>query len=563
MPPNANSSSGAGLEARESKFKSTSRPFHQDRSATGEAELASDGILESEIRIIQPDVSLMKKLKIQFGCVLLCALTTGNLMSQQTAAIKIDLDRTIGEVDPNIYGAFVEPIRTVVYGTIYDPKSPLADENGFRRDFVQLVKELNIPVVRWPGGNYVSGYNWEDGIGPKDRRPARLDLAWHQVDSNQMGTDEYAKLCSLIGAENFICINAGLGTQDDARHWIEYCNYEKGTYYSDLRRKYGNEKPFNVKYWALGNEIDGPWQMGQKNAEDYCKFALEAAKNMQWVDRNVKFIVCGASNYRTNNDWIGWNDYVLEHMAGKVDYLSVHRYVREALGSETNFSGMMSLGLDVDQKIEIVKALIKKAMAKSGSARPIYISFDEWSAGGGGGAGATLTGSLMVAQHLNSFIRHADIVKMANITMLSSLVGTSPEGDFKNALYQAFYLYSKNARGTSLDVHVNCDHYDNRVFTAVPYLDVTAVLNQSAKILTVNVVNRNETKALACDIILQSGEFTGRATIKEINAETVTATNTRTQEAVAIATKEIPFNGNRLNYSFPAHSLTQMLIPMK
>ncbi|HXE42317.1 MAG TPA: hypothetical protein VN516_04765, partial [Candidatus Baltobacteraceae bacterium] len=209
------------------------------------------------------------------------------------------MDRKIGEVDPKIYGAFLEPIRTVVYGTIYDPKSPLADTNGFRKDFVQLAKDLKIPVVRWPGGNFVSGYNWEDGIGPRDQRPARLDLAWHEVESNQMGTDEYAKLCSLIGAENFVCINAGLGTLDDARHWIEYCNYEKGTYYSDLRRKYGHEKPFNVKYWALGNEIDGPWQMGQKNVEDYCKFAFEAAKNMQWVDRNAKFIACGASNYRS------------------------------------------------------------------------------------------------------------------------------------------------------------------------------------------------------------------------------------------------------------------------
>jgi alpha-N-arabinofuranosidase len=490
-------------------------------------------------------------------------LLTGNIAAQQTAVVKIDLDRKIGEVDPNIYGAFVEPIRTIVYGTIYDPKSPLADKNGFRKDFIQLVKELKIPVVRWPGGNFVSGYNWEDGIGPKDQRPARLDLAWHQIESNQMGTDEYARLCGLIGAENFICINAGLGTLEQARHWIEYCNYEKGTYYSDLRRKYGNEKPFKVKYWALGNEIDGPWQSGQKCVEDYCKFALEAAKNMQWVDGNVKFIACGASNYRTNIDWIGWDDYVLQHMAGKIDYLSVHRYVREALAGETNFSGMMSLGLDVDQKIDVIKALIKKAMAQSGATRPVYISFDEWSAGGGGRAGSTLTGSLMVAQHLNSFIRHADIVKMANITMLTSLVGTSPDGDFKNALYHPFYLYSNNSHGTSLDVYVDCEKYSNKIFNDIPYLDVTALLNGSAKTLVVNVVNRHETNAQTSEIVLQSGEFTGSATIKEVNATSVTATNTRTNEAVAISTKEIQFQGNKLRYSFPAHSFTQMLISVK
>lgn len=505
----------------------------------------------------------MRKRATLLSCLILSGLFPASIKAEETATIKIDLDRKIGKVDPNIYGAFIEPIRNVVYGTIYDPKSPLADENGFRKDFIQLVKELKIPVVRWPGGNYVSAYNWEDGIGPKEQRPARFDPAWRQVENNHMGTDEYAKLCKLIGAENFVCINAGVGTIDQARHWVEYCNYPKGTSYSDLRRKYGNEEPIAVKYWSLGNEIDGPWQMGQKNAEDYCKFALEAAKAMQPVDRNIKFIACGASNYRANNDWVGWNDYVLQQMVGRIDYLSVHRYVREALAGDTSFTGMMSLGLDVDQKIEVVKALIKKAMVKSGSTRPVYISFDEWSAGGGGGGGATLTGSLMVAQHLNSFIRHADIVKMANITMLSSLVGNSPDGDFKNTLFLTFYLYSNNSLGTSLDVYSHCEKYSNKIFDDIPYLDVTAVLNDSAKTLVVNVVNRHETNSLTSDVILQSGEFTGTATIKAINGSSVTATNTKTQQGVSVASKEIQFQGSRISYSFPAHSFTQLLIALK
>ena len=505
----------------------------------------------------------MKKQILLLTGIVLTGSFTGNLMAQQPAVIKVDLDRQIAKIDPNIYGAFLEPIRNVVYGSIYDPKSPLADENGFRKDFIQLVKDLHIPVVRWPGGNFVSGYNWEDGIGPKDQRPARLDLAWNQIDHNQMGTDEYAKLCSLIGSENFVCINAGLGTLDQARHWIEYCNYPQGTYYSDLRRKYGNEQPFNVKYWSLGNEIDGPWQLGQKNAEDYSKFAFEAAKIMRLVDRNVKFIADGASNYRTNNDWIAWNDYVLQHLVGSIDYLSVHRYVREAAAGDTSFSATMSLGLDVDQKIDIIKAEIKKAEMESKSQRPVYISFDEWSAGGGGAGGATLTGSLMVAQHLNSFIRHADIVKMANITMLSSLVGTSPDGDYKNALYQAFYLYSNNARGTALDVYASSGKYSNKIFNDIPYLDVTAVFNDSTKTLVINVVNRHETSAITTDILLQSGEYAGSATVKEVNAASVTAANTKTDEAVSIASKEIQFTGNKINYSFPAHSFTQLLIPVK
>jgi alpha-N-arabinofuranosidase len=501
----------------------------------------------------------MKKLSILLSCMILSGFLSGNLMSQETAVIKIDFDRKIGTVDPNIYGAFVEPIRNVVYGSIYDPKSSLADEYGFRKDFIQLIRELKIPVVRWPGGNYVSGYNWEDGIGPKDQRPARLDLAWHQVETNQMGTDEYVKLCRLIGAENFICINAGTGTLDQARHWIEYCNIEKGTYYSDLRRKYGNEAPFKVKYWALGNEIDGPWQMGQKNAEDYVKFALEAAKLMQWVDKDIKLIASGASNYKPDNNWIDWNDYVLTHMAGNIDYLSVHRYATEALGSDRSFSGMMCLGLDLDQKIEMIHGLINKALAKTGSKRPIYISFDEWSAG----FGNSITASLMVAQHLNSFIRHADIVRMANITMLSSLAGYSPEGDYKNALFKSFYLYSNNCFGTALDVCTSCEKYSNSIFKDIPYLDVTAVLNDSTRTLVVNVINRHETNAITADLVMQTGEFAGTARANEVNGKIAAPGNPRAEEAVNSTSNDIKFKGNTIRYTFPAHSLTQLVIPVK
>lgn len=504
---------------------------------------------------------IMKKLRkitvfMTFSCMVLTALS-----AQKPAVIKIDPDRVIDTIDPNIYSAFVEPIRTVVYGSIYDPESPFADENGFRKDFIDLVRELNIRSLRWPGGNYVSGYNWEDGIGPRDQRPATLDLAWHQVESNQMGTDEYAKLCSLIGAENFLCINAGTGTLDDARHWVEYCNLEKGSYYADLRRKYGNEKPFDVKYVALGNEIDGPWQMGQKSAEDYCKFALEAGKLITWVDSDIKLVASGASLYEPKNDWIEWNDYVLEHMVGKIDYLSVHRYATEALPGgrrNRNFSDLMSLGLDIDEKIETVQALIKKAMVRSGSNRPVYISFDEYSPGWGG-----LTSSLLLGQHLNSFIRHADIVKMANITMISNLVGNSPEGDFKNSLFLTFCLYSNNAVGTSMDVYTDCEDYSNEIFRNIPYLDVSAVLNEEAGKMIINVVNRHETNAIETTIELQSGTYTGKAAVNLINAEALDARNSGTEQPLKIQKEELGFKGNTIRHSFPAHSFTQMEIPFK
>ncbi len=500
----------------------------------------------------------MKNRKKIASSILLSMLTVVILSAQETAVIKIDFDRTIDRVDPNIYSAFVEPIRTVVYGSIYDPQSPFADENGFRKDFIDLVKELNVRSLRWPGGNYVSGYNWEDGIGPKDQRPAMLDLAWNQVESNQMGTDEYAKLCSLIGADNFLCINAGTGSLDDARHWVEYCNKDKGTYYADLRRKYGNEEPFGVKYVALGNEIDGPWQLGQKSAGDYCKFALEAGKLISLIDKDIKLVASGASLYEPTNQWIEWNDYVLNQMVGKIDYLSVHRYTTEALpgGRRNNvFSDYMSLGLDIDEKIETTHAIINKAMAKSGSERPVYISFDEYSPGWGG-----MRSSLMLGQHLNSFIRHADIVKMANITMITNLVGNNPEGDFRNSIFLTFSLYSNNALGTALDVYTDCETYDNEIFSDIPYLDVTAVLNGEAKQVVLNVVNRHETEDINTSVDLQTGTYKGKATVHLINAA-VDARNTREAQPIAIETDEISFKGNSINYSFPAHSFTQIVIP--
>ena len=348
---------------------------------------------------------------------------------------------------------------------------------------------------------------------------------------------------------------------------MEYCNYPKGTYYSDLRKKYGNEAPFKVKYWALGNELDGPWQLGHKSKEDYVKFAIEAAKMMRLVDKDIKLVASGSSNfplvtadYDPKNGWIDWNDYILDHMVGSIDYISIHRYATQALRglADQGFSNQMSLGLEIDQKIEIVKDLIEKAMIKSGSKRPIYIAFDEYSA-----RGNSLSGALMLAQHLNSFIRHADIVKMANLTFLTGLVGSSPDGDFKNTLFYPFYLYSQNCQGTSLDVYTSCEKYSNELFKEIPYLDVTAALNESAKEVVVNVINKNETKAITTDIVLQSGDFTGNAKANEINGETINSTNTKTKEDVKTVTKDIKFKGNTIRYIFPAHSITQFQIAVK
>lgn len=488
------------------------------------------------------------------------------------ALIKIDLDRTISAIDPNIYSSFLEPLgrgdgRDIVYGPLYDPASSHSDENGFRKEYLEQIKSLKVSSVRWPGGNFVSGYNWQDGIGPKAQRPVTLDLSRSRKETNQMGTDEYAAFCKLVGAENFICINAGTGTIEDAARWVEYCNAPVGTRYADLRAKYGHPEPYKVKYWALGNEPDGPWQLGHKSKEDYVKFAIEAAKMMRAADESIKLIAAGASNYPLvtkrydpKDGWTDWNDYVLDQMAGYIDYLSLHRYVFQVLRAidKPVFADEMCVGLEIDRIIEITQGQIRKVMAKSETDRPIYISFDEY-----GARGNNLAGPLILAQHLNSFIRHADIVKMANLTFLTSLAGVAPDGGYKTSLYYPFSLYSNNCRGTALDVYTRCERYSNKVFKDIPYLDVTAVRNDAGGTLVVNVVNRSETAAIPASLELQSGSFTGKAQAHLVTADSLDATNTAKEEKVRIATSDLTFTGNRLSHTFPAHSFTQLEIPLQ
>src|SRR5262247_4051266 len=237
------------------------------------------------------------------------------------ARIKIDIDRTIGEVDPHLFGNFAEHLGRMIYGGIYEEGSPLSDQFGYRKDVFDVVKQLNVSILRWPGGNFASGYNWQDGIGPKEQRPTRIDLAWNDLESNRFGTDEFLRYCEMLGTEPYICINAGLGTVDDARHWVEYCNEPRHTYWADQRRKNGREEPYKVKYWALGNEIDGPWQLGNKSADEYARFALETAKAMRLVDRDIKLVASGSSNYGA--DWIAWNRIVLQTLRNQVDYIAI------------------------------------------------------------------------------------------------------------------------------------------------------------------------------------------------------------------------------------------------
>jgi len=490
----------------------------------------------------------------------------------QNAKIKIDISREIGDIDPKIYGVFMEPIHfsgkmmglpdtvsfNTLYGNLYDPSSKLADENGFRKDYVEAMKELKVTNMRWPGGNYVSGYNWLDGIGPKDKRPVRINLAWGGLDNNHVGTDEWIALNKAIGSENIVCVNLGLGNITDACNWLEYCNYKKGTWFSDLRAKNGHPDPYNLKIWDLGNEVDGaPWELGHKTAEDYVKIGREAAKAMKSVDNTIKFVASGSSYYESSGQWVEWNRKVLSGLGDLIDYISIHRYWEN---SPDYYNYMGQSALDFEEKINVTAAEIEVARVMNNFKNPISISVDEW-----GIMPRNLLSALPIAQCFNSFIRHADIVKMSNFTMLTSLLGNDKEkGTFKTPLFYIFKSFSNNCRGKSVDTYVECDTFNTDLYKGIPCLDVTSVYSKETGNLIINVVNRHKDKAITADIISESGEFTFKAEAALVAGNTLNDAFTYDRQSQYIPeTKVINTDKNRISYSFPAHSFTQIKVEIR
>jgi alpha-N-arabinofuranosidase len=436
----------------------------------------------------------------------------------------------------------------------------LADENGFRKDYIDAMRELKVTNMRWPGGNYVMGYNWQDGIGPKEQRPVRINLAWGGADNNHVGTDEWVALNKSIGSENILCVNLGLGTIDDARYWVEYCNYKKGTYYSDLRAKYGHPEPYNIKIWDLGNEVDGEsWELGHKDADEYVKVAREAAKAMRSVDPSIRFVACGSSYYESTGQWIEWNRKVLTGLGDVADYLSIHGYWNwGAMPDYYTFMGQRAM--EFEEKITIPAAEIEVARVMKNIKTPIYISLDEW-----GTFGSNLLSVLPVAQCFNSFIRHADVVKMTNFTMMTSLLGNDwSKGSYKTPLFYVFKSFSTNCLGSSLDTWVKCDTFSVDKYKGIPYLDVTSVYNSEINSVVINVVNRHKDKSITAEILSSSGEFTGNAKASLINSSSLEEAFTfDKQEQYKPIVKEIKTEKNKLTCSFPAHSFTQIIIAVK
>jgi alpha-N-arabinofuranosidase len=487
------------------------------------------------------------------------------------ARIKIDIDRTIGTVDPLLFGNFSEHLGRMIYGGIYDEKSPLSDANGYRKDVLQAVRDLNVSILRWPGGNFASGYDWKDGIGPRDQRPVRPELAWHDIETNRFGTDEFLRYAELIKTEPYICVNLGLGSIADARDWVEYTNSAQHTYWADQRRKNGREQPWNVKYWALGNEIDGPWQLGHKDAEEYSKFALEAAKTMRAVDPTIKLVASGSSNYGA--DWIGWNRTVLQTLRNTVDYIAIHTYINNSSNDVERYLGQWQQ--TVDRYIETTAGLIKQVQTGP-NPRPIYVAYDEWNVWYRTGERERLEevynfeDALAMGMFFNSFFRHADVVKMANLAQMVNVIApimTNDTGLFLQPTYFPIVEYGKQRGNTALDVFVSSPTYrvQNRP-QEIKYLDVSATYNKTTRQMFLNVLNRSRDKSIETTIDNQEGSLGDRIAVWEMNNPDLKATHTFGDDRKVrpvTRTTTVPLQGQSFTYTFPAHSLTILQMSLR
>ncbi len=509
-----------------------------------------------------------------------CLLMAATVMAQAPQArIKIDTDRRIGEVHPWLFGNFAEHLGRCIYGGMYEEGSPLSDSMGFRKDVMEGTKKLGVSVLRWPGGNFVSGYQWKDGIGPKDQRPVRPDHAWGGVESNRFGTDEFLQYCETVGLTPYICINAGLGEINDARDWLEYTNETRKTYWADQRRKNGREKPWNVKIWGLGNEIDGPWQLGHKNVEDYTKFALEAAKAMRRVDDSIKLIASGSSNFRTGADWIQWNRVVLDKLKTEIDYISLHTYVGNR---ENNFENYLAQSQDLDHRIEVVAGLIQAAQSGQRNPRPIHIAYDEWNvwyrAHGGSEYEIGKTGleeqynfedALAMGMFFNSFIRHADVVKMANLAQLVNVIApmfTNKQGMFLQPIFFPIAEYGKQRGNIALNALVQSPEYTPKDRKPLGYLDVSTTWNEKEKALYLNVLNRSEKLDIATRIDNVEGAVQASVGVWEMNYPDMKAVHffgddKKVTPKVTTVTAKVEKNG--FVYTFPKHSLTILRVAVQ
>lgn len=434
------------------------------------------------------------------------------------ASIIIDKNFIIGEVDKRLYGSFIEHLGRAVYEGIYQPNSPYADEQGLRKDTLQLVKELNVPIVRYPGGNFVSGYHWEDGVGPKNERPQQVDLAWTVIETNEFGLNEFADWAKKADTEVMMAVNLGTRGITDAKNILEYCNFKGGTYHSDLRRSHGYEAPHNIKLWCLGNEMDGPWQIGHKTADEYGRLANETGKVMKSLDPSIELVACGSSGLNMPT-FATWESTVLDHCYETVDYLSLHQYY----GNHSNDSAdFLASNIGMDSFINSVVSICDYVKAKKRSKKKINLSFDEWNVWYHSNETDkklekwskaphqlediyNMEDALLVGSMLITMLRHCDRVKIGALAQLVNVIApimTSDTGAWRQTIFYPYMHASIYGRGTVLNTIVKSPIYDSKTFGDTPYLDSVILMDEEAEEITIFAVNKDleDDMEVCCDI---------------------------------------------------------------
>lgn len=471
------------------------------------------------------------------------------MSNDNKAKMIIDKEFKISDIDNRIFGSFIEQLGRAVYGGIYEPDHPEADDLGFRKDVLKLVKDLQVPIVRYPGGNMVSGYNWEDGVGPKDERPVNLELAWRVLETNQVGTNDFVDWAKRANTEVMMAVNLGTRGIDDARRMIEYCNHPGGTQLSDLRRKHGYEEPHNIKLWCLGNEMDGDWQIGHKTAEEYGRLALETARVMRLVDSSIELVACGSSGSGMAT-FPEWEATTLDHAYEAVDYISLHQYFGNQENDPANY---LAKSMEMDHFIHTVIATCDYIKAKKRSKKTMMLSFDEWNVWyHSHNADAkrepwsiappqlediyNFEDALLVGLMLITLIKHADRVKIACMAQLVNVIAPimteTGGGAWKQTIYYPYLHASLFGRGTAIKPITFSPKYDSKDFTDVPYLDSVSVYNEEKDELTIFAVNRHLEEGLSVECDVRS--FEDYRIIEHIVLENddLKATNTLGNEAV-------------------------------
>jgi alpha-L-arabinofuranosidase len=490
------------------------------------------------------------------------------------ATVTLDPDHERGEIDPRLFGSFVEHMGRCVYTGIFEPTHPLADAAGFRSDVAELVRELGVRLVRYPGGNFVSGYDWTDGIGPREVRPRRLDLAWRAIETNQVGTDEFLAWASALGLAPMLAVNLGTAGVREAAALVEYCNLPGGTEWSELRRAHGSAAPYGVNLWCLGNEMDGPWQIGHTSADEYAARAAEAGKAMRLVDPGIELVACGSSFHEIPSFGY-WESTVLERAGEHIDYLSMHAYYEEHDGDTDSF---LASGASMDAFINGVVATIDAVAARRRTTRRIDIAFDEWNvwyqsrfpgfdtfplevAGPRIEDDYSTLDSVVVGDLLSCLLSHSDRVKIACQAQLVNVIApirTEPGGPaWRQSTFHVFAAVAAYARGRSLVARVSGQELPTRRYGDVPAVAVAATHDPESGQVAVFLTNRAASDSV---VRVRHPEF---GTWTTLGAEHVAADDVgpRGREAAAqVRLSPLPTTGDAraTSITLPARSWTAL-----